>query len=179
MRGRHVLLGTIALLVSATTAHAQAFVFLGGGPTFPMGDYKDYAKTGWMAQAGVGVPVGGKGLIIGGEALFGSNKHEAPPEGDKTNLYGVNGAIAYRIGDKAKPGIFIFGTAGVLNHAYKSEQFPEDEDSEWKFAWGGGAGVQVPFGGNKSFAVQGKFMDRDGTRLIGAFVGLSFGIGGS
>ena len=175
MRGS--LVGAALLLVSAATAQAQSpILFFGGGATIPNGEYGEYAKTGWMANAGVGLPVGGKGFMVGAEVLYGSNKHEFA--GDKTNLTGANGFLLYRFGDQAKTGFYVLGSGGMLNHSFKSESEPEDEGSDTKFAWSGGAGVDVPFGGNKSFWAEGRYMARSDTKFIALLVGLSFALGG-
>ena len=68
---------------------AQGSIFVGAGPTFPIGDFGTYAKTGWLGYAGFGVPVGGFGYL------------------------------QYRVGDAAKPGVYFYGQVGVLNHQYK------------------------------------------------------------
>ena len=169
------LVGAALLVLTAASAQAQS-IFFGGGATIPTGEYKDYAKTGWMAQAGVAVPVGGKGFMVGAEAMFGSNKHDHP--GDKTNLLGLNGFLLYRIGDMTKPGPYVFGSGGALKHDYKSEDFPEDEGGEFKFAWSAGAGVDVPFGGNKAFYIEGRYMARSDTKFMAILAGLIFNLGG-
>ena len=174
MRG---FVGAALLLVTAASAQAQSPVlFLGGGATIPSGEFGDYAKTGWMANAGVMFPVGGKGFMVGAEGMYGSNKHDF--EGDKTNLTALNGVLLYRFGDMAKTGFYLVGTGGAMSHSYKSEEFPEDEDSDWKFAWSGGAGVDIPFGGSKSFWVEGRYMARSDTKFIAILAGIAIGLGG-
>ena len=84
--GSALLAGAVAVLVSAAPAGAQ-YIFLGGGATLPMGDYKDFAKTGWIATAGVGFDVGSRGLWVEGQGYYGSNKHD-DGSGDKTDLLG-------------------------------------------------------------------------------------------
>lgn len=171
---------TLAAAVTGS-AHAQRpFVYLGGGVTIPVSVYKneDGAKTGWMGVAGVGVPIGDNGLTLGGEAMYGSNSHEAPPEGDKTNLYGASGWATYRFGDTEKPGIYLLGSIGMLKHDYRSETFPDEQGGNFELAWSGGAGVDIPVGtGGTTFWVEARYMSRGDTRFVPIFAGVSVALG--
>ena len=54
-RGSLVSVGLVVLAAAVIPATASAqFVYVGGGANIPVGDFKDYAKTGWIAQAGLG-----------------------------------------------------------------------------------------------------------------------------
>ena len=56
-------LTVLAALASFAPGSASAqFVFLGAGPSFPIGDYGDYGKTGFLAAGGIGFPVGPEGV---------------------------------------------------------------------------------------------------------------------
>jgi len=169
--------GLIGSLLVSSVARAQVSVYVAGGPTFPTGEYGTYAKTGWLAAAGVGVSVASvKGLSFGGEFVYGSNKHDGA-EGDKTNLPGVFGYAEYRVGDEAKPGVYFFGQAGMLNHQYKpGASAGYSGDSEWKFAVGGGAGVDIPAGGVSIF-VEARYLTRSGTNLVPVLVGVAVPVG--
>ena len=127
----------------ANTSQAQSLVTVAAGATIPTGDYGKYANTGWTATAGVLFPVGRPGLMAGGHALFGSNSH-SDLDGDKTNLLGVLGTVAYRFGDPTRPGVFVLGNVGMLRHSYSSDNFPDDEGSESGVAFGGAAGFSIP-----------------------------------
>jgi hypothetical protein len=61
-------------------------VFLGGGATFPVSDYGDYANTGYLLIAGGGRPVGDSGLGVGLEAFYGRDisSTTAPREGRRS-----------------------------------------------------------------------------------------------
>lgn len=147
---RSLVLSAFAALVLAALpglAQGQLGFVLGAGATFPVGDFGDKeltgAKTGWMVNGGVWAPVGeARAVGVLGEIFYGSNSHEA--DGDKTNLYGGFGGATYRFGDPSRPGVFVLGKVGGMAHSYKSDQFPEDEDTEWKFAYGVGAGFAIP-----------------------------------
>ena len=162
----------VALLSVPAVANAQVMLYLGGGPTFPSGEYSDYANTGWMAHAGVGVPVGPKGLMAGVDAFYGQNNH-SDFDGDKTNPYGAMGFLAYRFGNPERTGIYLLGDAGLLVHKYGSDTFDSESDSQ--FAFGAGAGVEIPMGG-KSIFVEGHYTTSDGTNFISALVGIGFGL---
>jgi len=165
----------IVLAGSLFASNAQAqYVYLGGGLTVPVGEYGDYAKTGWMAAAGVGVPVGTQGLAVGGEVLYGQNSH-SDIDGDKTGLTGFFGWVDYRIGDESKPGVYLLGQAGVLNHQDKPAGTSYEGGSEWKFAVGGGAGVDIPAGSVNVF-VEARFLTRSGTNFIPILAGVTIPI---
>jgi hypothetical protein len=160
----------VALLALPAVANGQTFLFIGGGPTFPSGEYSDYANTGWIAHAGIGFPVGPQGLMIGVDGFYGQNNH-SDIDGDKTNPLGAMGFIAYRIGNPERPGIYLIGDAGLLVHKYGSDTY--DSESESQFAFGGGAGVEIPLGGKKIW-VEGHYTTSDGTNFISTLVGISF-----
>ncbi len=174
---RAALVGAVAATLVSTAAQAQsaAWIWAGGGATVPIGDYGDYAKTGWMATAGVGVPIGEQGLSVGGEFLYGSNKHD-DTSGDKTNLLGALAGLSYRVGDPAKPGVYFMGMAGALNHQYKPGSTSESSDNEWKFAFGGGAGLDFPVG-KVSIWVEGRILSRSDTKFIPIMAGVLIPIG--
>lgn len=154
---------------------AQGSIFVGAGPTFPIGDFGTYAKTGWLGYAGFGVPVGGKGLTAGANLVFGSNKHSGIA-GGKTNLFGGFGYLQYRVGNPAKPGVYFYGQVGVLNHKYKPAGTSASSQDDWKPAFGGGAGIDIPLGGVGLF-IEGSLIARSGTALIPLMAGLSVPFG--
>lgn len=163
----------LVLLAVPVVAQAQVYVFLGGGPTFPNGDYGNYAKTGWIAHAGVGVPVGPAGLSVGLDAFYGQNNH-SDVDGDKTNPYGAMGFAQYRFGNPERPGVYAYGEAGLLVHKYGSDTFSPESNSQ--FALGGGVGVDFPLGGGKSIWVEGAYTNSDGTNFITAQAGIALGL---
>jgi opacity protein-like surface antigen len=146
---RRVLPTIAVLLLTAGSLAAQSSVWLGGGPTFPMSDYGDYAKTGWMASAGFGLGLGSTGKLgLQFEGLYGSNSHE--DEGDKTTLYGGMVNLAYQLGNTAKLHPYVFGGGGLLVHKYGSDTSPADGESDSKFTYQIGGGLDIPM---KSFGL--------------------------
>lgn len=171
-----VMAGAVVGTLAVSIAYGQASIYVSGGPSIPVGEYGDYAKTGWLATAGLSVPVGGKGLSVGGELMYGSNKH-SDVAGDKTNLPGAFGFLMYRAGDQSKPGVYFFGQAGILNHQFKTSGSPGySGESDWKPAAGGGVGVDIPVGGASVF-VEGRFITRSGTSFIPIQAGVSIPVG--
>jgi len=166
----------LMLLALPAAANAQIGIFLGGGATLPQGDYGEYASTGWMGHLGVLVPISSApGLGVVGVASYGSNNHEF--DGDKTNLFGAQGGLSYRLGNPERTGIFFFGLGGYLNHQYRSEEFPEDEGSEGKFAYTGGVGVEIPLSG-LSLWFDGAYTGRGDTKFFGINAGVTILVGG-
>ena len=129
-----------ALVLGAAPANAQFFV--GAMATLPMGDFGDYAKTGWMANAGVQVfESADSKLGIFAEGVFGSNTHD-DVDGDKTNIYGGLASVTYGLGSAdASMSPYLIGSIGYLVHQYKSDLFSEFEGSEGGLGFGGGAGL--------------------------------------
>ena len=176
---RRIVLVACAAVVAGSLAtsigQAQTSIFVGAGPTFPVGDYGTYAKTGWLAAAGFSVPVGTKGLSAGAELAFGSNKH-SDIAGGKTNLFGGFGFLQYRVGNPAKPGVYLFGEAGALNHQYKPVSTSGVSSDDWGFAVGGGAGVDIPMGG-VSLYVEARIITRSGTGFVPIMAGIAIPFG--
>jgi len=139
-----VLMAGLGLFASASSASAQ-FVYIGGGPSFPMSDYGDYANTGFMVAGGVGFPVGDAGLNVLAEGSWGQNSH-TDTDGDKTNPITLMGGLEYDFnpgGEGINP--YIFGQAGIMWHKYSSDT--DGSSSESAFGYGGGAGIGFPLGG--------------------------------
>lgn len=175
---RRVASAVVVLLCSATLLSAQS-IWVGAGPTFPTGDYGNYAKTGWMGSAGVGFGLGQSGkLSLAFEGLFGSNSH-SDFEGDKTTLYGGMAGLTYQLGNVAKPHLYVFGSGGLLVHKYSSDEFPEFEDSDSKFAYEFGVGLDIPLGG-LGLWVDARYLARaesDATAAIPIMAGIYIPLG--
>ena len=167
----------LLLLALPVTAGAQANIYLGGGATLPQGDYGDFAKTGWMAQAGITYFLASApGLGIWGGGSYGSNSHEGT-SGDKTNLFGAHAGLIYRIGNTANPGVYVLGGAGMLNHQYKPGEAGEPSENDWEFAWLGGAGVDIPLS-SVGLWFEGTYNARGDTKWFGINAGVSISLGG-
>ncbi len=165
-----------ALAASSGEAQGRPSLFLAAGPSFPLGDFGDYAKTGWFSYAGFNVPIGDKGLSAGGNVAYGSNKH-SDVVGDKTNLMGGFGFLQYRAGNPAKPGVYFYGEVGALNHQFKAAgSSGYGSASEWKLAVGGGAGIDIPAGPVGLF-IEASIIARGDTKFVPVVAGLSIPVG--
>lgn len=165
----------LATSLVPSVSSAQVTLFFGAGPTFPMGEFGDYAKTGWQAIGGFSVPVGNKGLSVGSNLSLGSNKHSGIA-GDKTNLFGGFGFLQYRFGNPARPGIYIYGEGGVLSHSYKPGSSTIPDETDWKPAVGAGAGVDIPVGGAGLF-IEASIVARSGTAFVPIMAGFAVPVG--
>ncbi len=141
-----------AALLLAAPVHAQFFVQ--GSATLPQSDYKTYAKTGWMVNAGVRAwQSASEQFGLWAEGFYGSNTHK-DFAGDKTNLYGGLGSLVYNLTSGSSTTPYLIGSVGYLRHQYKSDMFPDEEGSDGGVAFGGGAGLGL---GKKLF-VEGRYM---------------------
>jgi len=171
-----------AALITPGGASAQASIFVGGGPTFPMSDYGDYANTGYVGFAGVNFAVsGGFGISAGG--YFGSNSHDEAVDtepGAKTNLYGVLAGAGYSFATGGSLMPSVFGLVGSMTHSYKTDAGTLD-GSDTKIAFGGGAELGFPLGGLDGFVngwyLTGSF-DGETTAIMSVSAGVSFPLGG-
>ncbi len=172
---RALMLTAAALLVAtAAFAGSTAMNFhVGGGLALPMGDYADYAKTGWQGLAGVGIKGESWPVAVRIDAVYGKNSHEGTM-GDATNLYGVLGRLVYPIKTEGKAKPYIMGTFGVLNHHYSPGTTEYMSEDEWKPAFGGGAGIGFKAGEKMSVFIESGFFDRDGTAVVPVTAGVRF-----
>ncbi len=142
---------TLGLTIGAIPASAQGFV--GGGLSMPTGDYGDYAKSGWVVNAGFRPwQSADKRASIWAEGLYGSNKHDGS-SGDKTNLYGGLGSVTYNLTADASAVPYVIGSVGYLIHSYSPGTSGFDSESEGGLGFGGGAGVGV-----KKFYLEARYL---------------------
>ena len=99
---RRMLLASAAVFAFAFAAPIDAqsqSIFLLAGLGSPTGDFNDYAKAGWMAEAGLTFDVGEDGLWAGVAAGYSSYKHDTDvigvEDGDKTNLLSGMAILGY------------------------------------------------------------------------------------
>jgi opacity protein-like surface antigen len=167
-----IVVGTLVALATATPALAQKpFVFFGGGVVLPMSDYKDFAKTGWGAQVGIGIDIGTKGLWADVEGMYGTNNHEVT-DGETTLLSGM-GVLGYSFSPAAKVSPYLLGGLGFLR--VKSE-VGTASTSETDFAYTGGLGLGFRLSPVMLFFVEGRYVGGD-TQFIPIMAGLSITLG--
>jgi opacity protein-like surface antigen len=174
-----MLLGTLAMTAVSTRAEAQVNVFIGGGPSLPMGDFKDYAKTGWLLQGGLGVDIS-KGLFLEAEGFFGSNAHEATgTSNDKTNIMAFMAALGKSFGtEDAKVSPYVLAGVGMLGHQFRSDDDLASEGTETKFGYTGAVGLSFRLNEKARFWLEARYLGAEGTAVLPLFVGISIGLGG-
>lgn len=163
---------TLSLAVTATPATAQKF-FVGGGVTMPTSDYKEYAKNGWMLNAGFSPwRSADKRMTIWTEGVFGSNNHEGSGD-EKTNLYGGFGSVTYNLTEDAPAVPYLIASVGYLVHQYKAGNTSFGDSSDGAPSFGGGGGV-----GFGKFYVEGRYftatIDNDKTSFFLFAAGITF-----
>ncbi len=173
-----VALGLLGLTAAVNPLSAQ-WIWFGGGPTFPVSDYGDYADTGFLLIGGVGLPVGEAGLSAGVGGFFGQNSH-SDVDGDKTSPFGIHGWVGYDLaGPNAESSIYLGGEIGVLWHKYSSDLFEESTDSG--LGIGGVVGYFFPLGSVNGW-VEGRLqhasIDDENTSFVGIMAGVSVPLGG-
>ena len=138
----------VALFLMPTVVTAQARLFIGAGATSPAGDYGEVAKTGWLANVGVGFPLKNPKMSVSAAGWYGNNGHD-DADGGSTDLYGLMAHLKYSLHDPARAGLFLAGGGGFLVHKYNP---PDDlggdySDSETNFEYSLAAGVDLPLKG--------------------------------
>jgi hypothetical protein len=172
-------LAAVAALCVTSPAGAQ-YVFFGGGPTKPMGDFKDVdnAKTGYTFLAGLGTSIGTSGLFIEAEVGRGSNSHANTGNlKEKTNVISAFGALGYSFGateKKVRP--YLLGGAGIVAHQFRTDAPPPNgEGTESKFGVTGAGGITISLNTVASVWLEGRWIGSKGTSLVGLLLGLQFG----
>jgi opacity protein-like surface antigen len=137
-----------------------------------MGDFGDFADTGWMAAAGLLFPVGQQGVWVAAEGLYGRFAH-SDVDGDATNLYGGSGLLGYTFTSGGRLAPYVFASAGMLVHDYDPEDTAFDVDSESNFSYGVGGGFDYALSERIGFWFAAQYLAADETKLIPLIVGLS------
>jgi len=155
----HLALAVTAASIAghATLAAQRARFGVGGGLIAPLSDYKDGDKAGWQVAANVefAIPLSPVGIRVDG--LYGQTAHRNPVEG-KTKLVGGLVSMVYEIPVPApmvKP--YLLAGGGFYNVKITLSNAVPPETSESKFAYGGGAGVNLGVGPVHLFA-EGRYV---------------------
>jgi opacity protein-like surface antigen len=177
MRRKLVGLAVTTLLIAAAArpaaAQARGYVGLGGGVNIPVGDFKNFNKTGWLGELIAGVT--GKSGVLGGriDGMYLHNTFKGG--GGATKLFGANADVVWTPGKRpAKMHPYLLGGIGFFN--VKNDDVA---NSETKFAWNAGAGLQVHTGNRMDFFVEGRFLTISTTgnsiHMIPLAIGLRWG----
>ena len=167
----------VALFVSVTPAavSAQTYLFLGGGGTFPVNTFDNFAETGWIVSGGVGFPVAQDDLSVAVEGFYGENKHTGAA-GEKTNPYGAMAEIIYTLGSRGKIQPYARGGAGILVHKFTASTGASESQSQFGYTFGGG--VLIPLGQTLGIFGEGRYFGSTDTAFLGVEVGLTLFLGG-
>jgi len=177
-----LVLGALAMTAVSSRAEAQ-YVFFGGGPSFPIGDFKSNAdfsaKTGWLLQGGIGVDIGSRGLFVEAEGFFGSNSHKDTGNfKEKTNIITFMGALGYSFGaDDAKVSPYILAGAGIVGHQFRSDNDAAVEETDNKFGGTGAAGLSFRLNEKAKFWLEGRIITSKGTSVIPFMAGITIDLG--
>ena len=166
----------LSLLLVPSVVSAQMFAFLGGGATFPNGDYGDYAKTGWIASGGVGIPVGPPGMAVVVEGFYGQNDHE-DVDGDKTNPYGLMVDVDYTFGTPGSIQPYLIGGVGLLVHKFSTDFAGGLSGSDSQFGYTAAAGALIPLGGTVGVYGEGRYWGSADTAFLGILAGVRILLG--
>lgn len=85
---------TAVLAATAVPGNAQTDLFVGLGPTLPVGTVSDGgpfsgANTGWQGTVGLRRGVGSSGFALGGRLFYGANGYEAPADVSVAVSFGI------------------------------------------------------------------------------------------
>ncbi len=174
-RGSLVSLGFFALAAAVFPATATAqYVFVGGGASIPIGNFKDAgAKTGWIAQAGVGYDIGDKGLWVEAEGWYGSHKYTGAT--GKTDLLAGLGALGYSFMPGKKMSPYVVAGAGFMSA--KAKPATGASVTSTKFAYTGGAGLGFKLNSTVNFWLEGRLLGTKDAKLIPVSAGFTFNFG--
>jgi len=133
-----VVLGAVlaAGVPALASAQARGYVKLGGGVGMPMGDFGDHFDMGWIAQVAGGIGSG----MIGGRINGTYGQNGAKDVDGNVKIMGAMGdlVLSPSMGDGGVAPYFL-GGAGF--------QSIKNGESDTKFGWNVGAGVNLKLGG--------------------------------
>lgn len=174
-KGRFALVLALGF-VTAAPAEAQngPSYFVGAAVTMPTGDFNEYAKPGWLGAAGFTKTLVASRVWFGAEGIYGRNSHD-DVEGDRTNLYGANGLFGINFSPADQPGLYIYGSVGLLVHDFAPATGSGGSDTS--FAWSGAAGYAIPVAAI-TFWFEARYFNSKDTGFIPLMAGIGIGGGG-
>lgn len=173
-----MVLGALAMTAVTSRAEAQN-VFFGGGLSVPLGEFKDYAKTGWLLQGGIGFDIGSSGVFAEAEGFFGSNGHKDTGNfKEKTNIIAFMAALGKSFGGAdAKVSPYVLAGAGIVGHQFRSDDEDAVEGTENKFGFTGAAGLAFRLNEKAKFWVEARVISSSGTSVIPLLAGVLIELG--
>lgn len=163
---------TLGVVLFSSSAGAQIQPYVGAGMLSPSGEFADYAKSGWLAFVGLQRPFMDPRCVIGLTGSYGHAAHEGD-QNEATNIPGLTVDLGYAL-STGRFSPYLRGGVGFIQHRYDPGDTGFDDESETKFAFGVGAGVATPLGGNTLF-VGAHYTGAEDTNFMSFYIG--FGLG--
>jgi hypothetical protein len=171
------LVASAALLLAAPqAASAQVGFFIGAGALMPMGEFGDYANTGFLVVGGVSIPTANQKVGVDVMAFYGRATHDGDLN-EATNIPGAAVGLTYMLSSGGSVMPYLSVMAGALQHRYDPGDSGFEEDSETQVMFGGGGGLAIPMSSMMLF-VDARYAHTKDTAFLSLSVGLGFG-GGS
>lgn len=122
----------LASSITATDAVAQSkYLWIGGAMTQPMGDTKEAYESGFLADVGLGIPMGGDKLSLHIGGLYGGNDFKGFDV--STDLMGGYVGFGYSLTSGAKINPYVMAHGGMMR-----AKSGDNSESKGMFAVGGG-----------------------------------------
>jgi len=186
---KRMVLGILAVVCMAGVGSlaAQGVTFgVGGGLLMPMGDYNTEDKPGFIAGAGVRIPIGTAPVAVRIEGTYSQTSHDSAATGSsgfagKTKMIGGMASLVYAIPTSGSVTPYVLGGVGVYNVKVTATVSGATGDtSATKIGFGGGAGLRFAMGSASLFA-EARYMTNKAFgatfSYIPIIVGVSFGGG--
>ena len=170
-------IGILGLLATSNPLSAQWRIWVGGGASFPVSDYGDFADPGFMEVVGIGRSIGDSGLKIGAEVLASQNSPSASSGKLKRNGPMVVAGYDFA-GPDADSSPYVFGQLGYLWNDTPGGFLGIGSGPDGGLALGAGAGYHFPLGSFRG-AAEGRFMQANAVNTsffgIVAYIGIPLG----
>ncbi len=171
----------VVCLVGVGTLSAQNVSFgVGGGLIKPLGDYNTVDKLGFIAGAGVRIPIGTAPVAVRIEGTFSQTSHKdfqgSAVDGKSRIIGGMASLVyAFQAGGSVTP--YVLGGVGFYNLKVTVPSASVDTSTS-KIGFGGGAGLRFPMG-SASLFVEARYMNiatsGGSTAYVPIIAGVSFG----
>lgn len=141
----------LALAVTVVSAPVSAQFYVGAYASVPSGDFGEFAKTGWMAEAGYKFfETANEKLSLYASGSYARHSLDTDLfEGNYTSLIGA-GHVVYDLAEgNVSP--YLIGTAGYLS---LKEKIDDESTTEGGILFGGGLGAGI----GPRFWIEGRFL---------------------
>jgi hypothetical protein len=173
-------LALVALLLSGTGLVAQttgsARFHIAGGVMLPQGSFNDAFKTGWLGDGGLSFGLSGIPFMVRIDGFYSQNIGDQTQTGNDVKQIFIGGLIGgeYVLGHSGvRP--YLVGQIGLANARLKVGPL---DDTETKFTFAGGFGIEFGAGGLRLFAeakYQQVMTSDESAKMIPIVAGFRFG----